>query len=81
MTSQERKSRLALIKSVAPLPSRVPVVLQTSHPPKNTTTHKYAEILPINLGAKHLIGALLPTRLPPGAANVDNFWGNQAASI
>ena len=26
----------------------------------------------MNLDAKHLIGALLPTRLPPGAANVDN---------
>jgi hypothetical protein len=72
MTSQEREPRLAPIESLGPLPSRVPVVLQTSQPLQNTTTHEYAEILPMNLDAKHLIGALLPTRLPPGAANVDN---------
>jgi hypothetical protein len=34
----------------------------------------------MDLWTEHLMGAPLTARMPPGAANVDNFWGDQAAS-
>jgi hypothetical protein len=63
-----------------PPPLACPPSRQASQQSQSATLHKDAKITFMDLWTEHLMGAPLTARMPPGAANVDNFWGDQAAS-